>query len=345
MFIVRADGNAKIGAGHLMRSLTIAQAVRSLPDAPEVLVLCADEDSAKMAADHGFSTRVFRTDYKQMEEELTLWKQWITEENNIILVDSYYVTEAYLKGLKQFGRVCLMDDLQQQAYPVDLVINYNVFADEAVYEELYGSRESVTAQFCLGGAYVPIREQFQNVSYRVKEKVEQVLLTTGAGDADNIAGAIMDRIYREDLFYHVLVGRFSPHLADWQMRAQRCPNIRVHFDVQDMAGLMGQCDLAITAGGSTVYELAAVGVPLIAFAYADNQELLVEYLRVQDCAGSAGAWHRQKEQTMNRLEELFKKFCEDVILRRGYAERERKMVDGRGALRLAERLCREESDI
>ena len=93
MFIIRADGNAKIGAGHLMRCLTIAEAVRKLPDGPEILVLCADEDSAKLASDRGFRTGVFQTDYQWMEEELPLWPQWITDEKNTILVDSYHVTD------------------------------------------------------------------------------------------------------------------------------------------------------------------------------------------------------------------------------------------------------------
>jgi len=203
---------------------------------------------------------------------------------------------------------------------------------------LYGGQ----VQFYLGGAYAPLREQFQNVNYSVKEQVEQVLITTGAGDADNIAGEVLDRIYREELIYHVLVGRFSPHLAGWQKRAEKYSNIQVHFDVQDMAGLMEQCDLAITAGGSTVYELAAVGVPFIAFSYAENQELLVEYLGVNDVAGSAGAWHRNRGKMLNQMEDFFNKFCEDIDLRKYYAEKEHGLVDGQGAERLAKVLCTRE---
>ena len=341
MFIIRADGNAKIGAGHLMRCLAIAEAVRKLPDGPEILVLCAEEDSAKLASDKGFRTGVFYTDYQRMEEEISLWPQWITDEENTILVDSYHVTDEYLKGLQSFGRVCLVDDMQNHVHPVDVVINYNVFADRAVYQRLYGGQ----VQFYLGGAYAPLREQFQNVNYSVREQVEQVLITTGAGDADNIAGDILDQIYREDLIYHVLVGRFSPHLAGWQKRAEECTNIQVHFDVQDMAGLMEKCDLAITAGGSTVYELAAVGVPFIVFSYAENQELLVEYLGANDVAGSAGAWHKNMDETKTCVRNWFHKLCEDFELRKQYSGRERKLVDGLGAGRLARILGTEESNI
>ena len=340
MFIVRADGNARIGAGHLMRCLTIAEEVRKLPDAPEILVLCADSDSAGMAADRGFATGVFHTDYRRMEEEIPLWQQWITEETNTILVDSYYVTDRYLESLGGFGKVCLMDDFQEHSYPVDMVINYNVFAQSAVYRMLYAGQEHT--ELCLGGDYAPLREQFQNVDYCVKEKVEQVLVTTGAGDADNIAGNIVDRIYRKDLIYHVLVGRFSPHLEGWMKRSKECANIKVHFDVQDMAGLMAQCDLAVTAGGSTVYELSAVGVPYIAFSYASNQELLVDYVGAQDVARSAGAWHHDASGTLDRLEEAFEELKGSFDLRKTCFTKGRKLVDGLGARRLAGRLCLKE---
>ncbi len=345
MFIIRADGNAKIGAGHLMRCLTIADAIRRLPDAPKILVLCADAESAKLASDRGFATGVLHTDYQRMEEELPLWKQWIKDEKNTILVDSYYVTDAYLKALGCLGRVCLMDDLQEHAYPVNVVINYNVFADKDTYLQMYQCECEESVKFYLGGSYAPLRDQFQRVDYQVKDCVKQVLLTTGAGDADNIAGDIINRIYRENLTYHVLVGRFSPHLSGWQKRAESCSNIQIHFDVQDMASLMKQCDLAITAGGSTVYELAAVGVPFIAFAYARNQELLVRYLGERDMSGNAGEWHKDPDKTLEQLEALFEAFCKDYSRRVRYSERERNMVDGQGAERLARTLCMEETGI
>ncbi len=338
MFIVRADGNAKIGAGHLMRCLTIAGAVKKLPNPPQILVLCADEESGRFVSDRGFETLVLHTEYDRMEEELPAWKQWIKGEDHLILVDSYQVTDEYLSKLGQFGRVYLMDDLQDGAYPVDGIINYNMYADEKVYDRLYADRK---LQLYLGGSYAPLREQFQNVEYHVRDRVEQVLLTTGAADGDNIAGAVMDRIYRKDLIYHVLVGRFSPHLAGWQERAEKYPNIQVHYDVQDMAGLMKRCDLAVTAGGSTVYELCAVGVPFIAFAYAMNQELAVAYLHDKDIAGSAGCWHLDAEGTAVTIEDLFERLYEDLELRRYYSKREHQLTDGLGADRIARRLCSE----
>lgn len=349
MFVIRADGNAKTGAGHLMRCLTIAQAIERRGEASEILFLCADEDSAKMVRVHGFRAEVLHTDYRDMESELrgdagqnrdvsnavgkTLWDIWIKGTSNRILVDSYYVTDAYLKGLKRYGRVFLMDDMQNHTYPADGVINYNLFADSELYAKLYEGKD---VRLCLGSGYVPLRQQFRDVAYQVRDVVEEVLLTTGGGDADNIAGSILDAVYRENIRFHVLVGRFSPHFENWQRRVEQTPNLEIHFDVKNMAELMTQCDLAITAGGSTVYELAAVGVPFICFSYAGNQEALVDYMDRENVSMSAGAWHRDAAATLERMSGQFVQLCENVKLRRQCSDRERRLIDGQGAERLAE---------
>lgn len=339
MFIVRADGNAKIGAGHLMRCLTIGEAVRRDVGADwydEILFLCADEDSAALVERHGFRAGVLHTDYRQPDAELAAWESWAGDGPNTILADSYYVTDNYLSALSRYGTVYLMDDMQRHAYPVDGVINYNLFADRAVYETLYSAGN---VRLYLGGDYVPLREQFRGVAYHVGDAVQNVLLTTGGGDADNIAGAVLDGIYRQDIVYHVLVGRFSPHFESWQERARAAQNIRIYFDVQNMAELMCRCDLGVSAGGSTLYELAAVGVPFVCFSYAENQEALVDYLGRTQAACSAGAWHKDAADTLKRLGLHFEQLCESRLLRQQYSDRERRLVDGQGACRLAKVLC------
>ena len=100
------------------------------------------------------------------------------------------------------------------------------------------------------------------------------------------------------------------------------------------------CRIALTAGGSTVYELAALGVPFICFSCAENQEALVDYIGSNQIACSAGAWHREPDQTLERIGELFGKLAEDAKQREACRSREMAMVDGKGAERLAEELLR-----
>lgn len=396
MFLIRADGNAKIGAGHLMRCLTIGAELAKrggLVKPEEILFLCADEMSADLVRQYGFRVCVLGTDYCNMESELPAWERLLNEKpelfvsdglafggknsgevledcdcliptdscGSVILVDSYYVTDGYLESLRRFGTVVLLDDMGTKRYPVDAVINYNAPADPDTYKLLYeridveiensnpaqdnsdlkkedfGGKMNRVKMF-IGSRYAPIREQFLHRNYEIREKVQSVLITTGGGDSENIAGKILDRLYDDTLEYHLIVGQFNPHYRELKQLEDSRDNIMIHSNVTDMAGLMEACDLAITAGGSTIYELAALGVPFVCFSYAENQEALTEYIGSRNIAGFAGAFHKAPEQTLEQMQNLFQVLVEDESLRRQYFDSERTLIDGQGAVRLAQAL-------
>lgn len=343
MYIIRADGNARIGAGHLMRCLTIADALaEQVGGKNKIRFVCADEQSGQMAKAAGYEVSVLQTDYRDMESELPCWDElrtsgeWLSgDEEHTILVDSYYVTDAYLKELQHYGKVYLMDDMQEHAYPVDGVINYNAFADEEVYARLYAGTET---ECLVGSAYVPIRQQFLHRNYEVADQVEHVLITTGGGDQDNIAGKLLETIYRETMNFHIVTGRFNPHLETLRTLENRLQGVRIYHDVSDMAGLMEKCDIAVTAGGTTIYELAAMGVPFLCFSYARNQEALTRYIGEKEIAGFLGAYHMDEKAVLEELRKYFDKYCESYDLRKRCFDRERKMIDGKGAKRIAAKL-------
>ena len=103
-----------------------------------------------------------------------------------------------------------------------------------------------------------------------------------------------------------------------------------------MAALMAQCQLAVTAGGTTIYELTVLGVPFVCFSYAENQEALTEWLGAQQIAGYAGAWHRAAGETQVRIGAWCLKAQRDPGLRRQCYETERGLIDGLGAARIAQ---------
>lgn len=334
MYVIRADGNASIGVGHLMRCLTITDAlVAAGTPIKDIVFICAQESSAMLVKERGYGYFVCETDYTRMEEELSILEAMFSgsTKKQIFLVDSYYVTDYYLQELHRWGKVILLDDMQQHAFPVDAVVNYNAFASKEIYDKLYADTDT---ECHVGATYVPVRPQFLNVSYAVKDTVSNVLITTGGGDQDNIAGQILEQIYDEKLNYHLITGRFNPHLVQLK-KLERRGNVKISYDVKDMASCMKECDIAITAGGTTIYELAAVGVPFICFSYAENQEALTEYVGAQGIAGYAGAYHKYKERTLQELREQFAELCASQEKRNTCYEKEKTMIDGQGADRLA----------
>lgn len=329
--LIRADGNAGIGAGHLMRCLTIAEA---LENKAQVGFVCADRDSAELAMSKGFDAYVLGTDYKHMELELPLWEQLFDGNlrNRKILVDSYYVTNVYLEGLQTYGQVILLDDMCKRPWNVDKLINYNAFATIEMYDSLNSPYKT---QYYVGGRYIPIRKEFCGKDYQPKEHAENILITTGGGDCDNIAGQILDNIRDTSCTFHVVTGRFNPHYDELLKRSKEYGNVQVYHDVKNMAELMARCDLAVTAGGTTIYELSTLGVPFVCFSYAENQEKLTEYIGDRQIAGYGGAYHKDACGTLEGIAKQINELKKNSALRKEYSEKERKLVDGEGAKRIA----------
>lgn len=331
-----------------MRCLTIADELRKLVDIHEILFVCADPQSAELAQKRGYEAFLLWSDPCDMEAELPAWSHIPVKNKkaNVIIVDSYFATERYLQRIREYGSVTLMDDMGEERFPVDRVINYNAFADIKHYEDLYKDSD---VELILGSVYAPVRPQFCGKAYKVRKRATDILITTGGGDIDNIAGQILKKIQEETkrritednkttlemLNYHLITGGFNPHFEEMKALEKQSDNIFVYHNVQDMAELMSRCDLAVTAGGSTVYELAAMGVPFICFSYAENQEKMTEYLHREKIAFSAGAYHKDPETVLTRIAEQSIAFIQDRRKRNECYLRERKLVDGLGAEKLA----------
>ena len=323
-----------------MRCLTIADALGEYVSSREIRFVCADGQSAELVQSRGYEAYILESDPQDMEAELSAWSHIpeVNKNTTVIIADSYYVTKRYLQELRQYGTVTLLDDMGEECFAVDRIINYNAFADRERYERLY--RDSGT-ELILGSKYVPVRPQFRGKTYRIREKVKEILITTGGGDIDNIAGQILRRLdegVREKLNYHLIIGNFSPHFAEMEALERQSANLRLHHKVQHMADLMSQCDLAVTAGGSPVDELAAVGVPFICFSYAENQEKITEYLHREGIAFSAGAYHMEPEAVLEQIAAQTNELIRDRNKRNTCYEKERALIDGLGAERLAKLL-------
>ncbi len=325
-----------------MRCLTIADALQELPgvEKGDICFLCADEASGALAKAGGYGSVVFCTDYRNMEAELPLLTGLLQAENPVhkpvLIVDSYYITEAYLKAARQQAFLFLLDDMAKQAYPVDQVLNYNAFATEEQYRQLY---QEGNVKFYTGSKYVPLRPQFRQTGYTLRETVQNILITTGGGDQENIAASIFETIEQPGFQYHVVIGRYHPDFQGWLRRERDSSQLHVHHDVRDMASLMRDCDIAVTAGGTTIYELAAIGVPFLCFSYAENQENLTEYIGRRHIACYCGAFHHNPKATLAEIRRLTHGLIAGPSLRRSMHENERNMVDGLGAVRIARLLA------
>ena len=333
-YVFRADGNTDIGIGHLMRTLTVADAIAMLDNQANILVICADSDSTKIAEIRGYKAVCLNSDYRNLMSEVSLWKK-LGLYNCCILVDSYLVTNDYLRAIGKYGKVFLFDDTMDEQFDVHGIINYSVFVDERAYAEKYGNID----KFLLGGSFVPVRNEFTKSQWQLREKVKDILISTGGSDSFNIAGEIykaLDSVL-PDINFHIVVGPFSPFLELLNKMAEESDNLIIHCNVQDMAGLMEKCDVAISAGGSTMYELATVGIPTICFSYARNQEPFCERFG-ETVSDYAGAYDKEPDTVLNNLKRLLCDKYHEKKYRQECSNLEKDLIDGNGAKRIAQAL-------
>ncbi|MBE5883485.1 MAG: UDP-2,4-diacetamido-2,4,6-trideoxy-beta-L-altropyranose hydrolase [Lachnospiraceae bacterium] len=340
MIWIRADANKKIGAGHVMRCMTIAKALKRL--GREVCFLVSDDSAVELLEANGQNYRVLNVDYTNLCEELPIITSLLEKEQpKLCLVDSYYATADYLEKLGEHTKVVYMDDLGSFSYPADVMINYNIFAEQLPYLQ---NAARTDMQFLLGLSYAPLRDEFCAHSIKtIRDKAEKVLITTGGSDQYNLAGRLLIEFMRlEDtrcLEYHVVCGAFNENRELLERMQMQYPQIHIHCNVKNMAELMQQCDVAITAAGATVYELCAVGIPFICFSFAENQEKQVEALVAKEMICFGGNYLDKKEALFDDIAQNLNRLIHNKRAREAYSIKERQLVDGQGAMRIAQTLC------
>lgn len=376
LIYIRTDGNAKIASGHLVRCFSVALACRKL--GMEVHFLVSDSESCLllaqlMGSDTDFSiTQLETASYDSLEQELPEVLSILSSHNfdsslpsgrtssgarkPVFLLDSYYVTEHYLLSLWSYAQTAYLDDLRLFDYPADLVINYDVIPEDqmASYKTSYAN----AGQLLLGASYAPLRSQFQNRQTHLREKASDILVTTGGSDPLHFCLRLVSQI--ADLLqtsnsscaqnhmlcagknFHIVIGKMNEDKENLYRLAKELPFLTLHENVQDMADLMSKCDLAVSAAGTTLYELCALGIPTISFIISDNQ---------LDCAGAfdrANAIPCAGDLRVS-ADEVFQKifqFIEDTAALSGDSCAKRKamhhrmtgLVDGNGAARIAHAL-------
>ena len=349
MVVIRADANSKIGMGHVMRCLSVVDALVKCGE--EVLFVTADDTPVPLLTKKGIPYRVLHTDYADMEAELPeLWEVLrelpqgaespepaLAQKNTSILVDSYYVTEKYLAALKKRITTIYMDDIYAFSYPVDMLINYNIYGEEMGYEK---DAAFADTKLLLGTEYVPLREEFSAAEQGRTAADGGILITTGGSDSFNLAGQLLTEAMKYDALktkeYHVVSGSLNPHIGELQALAEKHENIHIHCNVTNMAELMAESEVALSAGGSTLYELCAMGVPVIAFSFAENQERLVQTFVKRGIAQYGGNYRTDGNKMIQNTIAGLETLLENENLRAEYRKKARTLVDGKGADRIAE---------
>lgn len=334
MIGIRVDVNQVIATGHIKRDIEIALCLREMGQ--ECLFLSADDKCLPYLEPYGFHSVILESRWDDMEGELEQLKAAIEKYGiDSLLVDSYMITEAYMKQLKQMTVVTYFDELGKFGYGCQQLINGVLVPPD--YTKAPGKA-------LLGPEYVSLRQEFSNLPAKsIRPRIEKLLITSGGTDNYHFCVQFLEFFMEKPQWQHVkvmvAVGDLS---ADKEILKQRYGNVErveLHINSQHMAGLMQDADYAVTAGGTTLYEVCAAGVSASCYVIADNQLDIAESFHDRGLISFAGDFREDPCRTMQQiLRQMMQVGPEEV--RREKAARLQNIVDGKGAWRIAKALVK-----
>lgn len=302
------DAGPAIGGGHVMRCLTLAEALTRMGAA------CAFVDThATGPLLDAFATR----DIERVGEAQDWPSDWV-------VLDNYRTTLGEEAGWRVASKLAVIDDLARP-HAADLVVDPSFGRDPADY---------APAQALTGPAHALVRRGFADRRSEALARrggaVRRALIAFGLTDVGGVTQAALDHLLplRGEVTLDVVAGSGAPSLPRLRALAEQ-GLIDLHIDVRDMAALSAQADIAIGAGGGSVWERAVLGLPSVVIPLADNQIAMTTLLDSYGALLSAD---------LSDLGRVWRRIVEDDALRRSLSERSAELCDGLGAERVARAL-------
>ena len=333
--VIRADAGPAIGTGHVMRMMALGEACCKLGAC--VTMLCGEIPGGlvRRLIGCGIDVQQLRNSSccsADANETLEFARRC---DADWIVLDGYGFNDSYQQAMTQSDAVLMMMDEGEVANPdiVDVVLNQNVYA----------SSEQEDQSFLGGCNYTLLRSEFLSEAASEPKTVRQfarrILVTLGGCDDANWTNRVLRSLSfggADKLIVDVVVGAGYQHLDSLvELKKELACAIRIHRNLDRMVDVMQRVDFAITAGGSTCYELARCGVPALAIPVAPNQVPIVEAL---DEFGTIEAFDPE-QQDDKQLSTMIRDLLRDAETRNRMSQAGRQLVDGKGAFRIARRMA------
>ena len=194
----------------------------------------------------------------------------IIKQADVVVIDSYLADQNLYDIL--FDNVKLLvsiDDNKRLDYPDGVVVNGTVSAEE------FGYPENNKIEYLLGTKYIPLRKSFQSLPSRViKDEISKVLITLGSFGCKDLVLEILEILSNkyESIKFNIVVEQTDMIIDSFpNLVNENRINVVSKIDAGQMCNLMWESDICISAGGQTLYELAATGLPTIGICKAENQ--------------------------------------------------------------------------
>ena len=340
---VRADADGKIGTGHIMRCIALAQAWQDQGGDVTFIRHCESEVLQERITDEGFSIIAVETppphpaDLSQTLSYLKSHSPFTIYHSPVWLVlDGYHFTPDYQKAIRDAGiRLLVIDDMNHLPhYHADILLNQNIHAPGLKY------KCDAETTLLLGTNYVLLRREFlkyRDFKRQIPEHAKNILVTLGGADPENVTLKVIEALKlldEPDISVRIIIGPANSH-----QESLRKALTTTLFDTEllvnppNMPELMAWADMAVSGGGSTCWELALFGLPNIILYCAENQRPIAEKLHEKGIALNLGG---HTELSLKSIAEEIDKMINNQAIRAKMVSKATGQIDGQGAARVCQ---------
>src|SRR3972149_2095106 len=322
--LIITEGSSDIGFGHITRCTSLYQAFEKKGIIPEFII---NGDEIVNSLLNG--KRCNLLDWLKNRKKLYS----LVKGSNIVVIDSYLADSDFYDDISSIVKLSVyIDDNKRIDYPKGIVVNGTIFAEKMDYPK----REGVI--YLLGSRYIPVRREFWEVQERrTRNSIESVIITFGGDDSRNMTPKVLKLLVDNypELTKNVIVGKGIQDINVLEEIKDNNTNLLHYPNAEGMKNIMLESDIAISAAGQTLYELARTGVPTIAIAVADNQLNNIKGWHKAEFIEYAGWWKDGDvlDNTLNCLKKVEKKSIRERMSKIGCL-----IVDGRGAERIVQKI-------
>ena len=274
MIIFRTDASPQIGFGHLTRCRALAMALRS--EGKRSVMVGPAAEYARSVDQETFEDWIPAPEWSSANEDadrlIGVARKF---EAEWLVLDDYRIDESYQLRVREAGlRWLQFDGTASKPLWADIVLNANPAARSEDYQAVL---RNPNARLLLGPRYAILRPEFDHVTPQEPGRpIRRILLTFGGGDdrgANQFVLSTLLPVTSTEQEFVVIAGATNPSnpsLKRW-IDAHGRGRVSLHIDPEQVAPLFASCDLAVMAGGTSTYEAARCGLPMILISIADNQ--------------------------------------------------------------------------
>ena len=297
--VFRADASLAMGTGHVMRCLALAQALKD--NKVNVEFICRKHKGSLIDKIRSNRLNVHELEVLEEADDKLAHSHWLgatqqqdaddcieilkSEKIDWLIVDHYALDEQWQKKLKPYyEKLMVIDDLADRKHQCDILLDQNFGRSLQDYKELVPT----SSKLLMGSKYALLRPEFEkyrqySLNRRKNEKFKKLLVNMGGTDTDNITGKVIEKLQitklPKDVEITIVMGKTAPHLSSVITSVNKLPyRSEVKVDVDNMAELMANADIAIGASGATTWERCCLGLPTIQLVTAHNQEFIASKL-------------------------------------------------------------------